>query len=81
MTGTRHISEYIEYCISSFGQLPTGFGPPLGLTDYVAAIESKLKYLHKTGEISYDKADRIKRLIDKFRNPTIVVETTDIRMC
>jgi len=57
----KEITDYIQYCIWSFGQFPEGYGSPLGLALYV----DRLKHdINSRKEIPQEKKRRLVEFID-----------------
>ncbi len=53
----RDLTNYFDYCISSFGQLPDGYGSPVGLNIYLVNLKSYIKHVKNF------PADKKKKLI------------------
>lgn len=43
----KQITDYIDYTVSSYGQFPEGFGPSLGRSHYISAIEQNVLYVNE----------------------------------
>lgn len=76
----KDITDYIDYCVSSFGRLPDGFGAPIGLATYL----DNLKYAIKIRkEFPKDKKTKLISYIDAYEKEgaeeapdfTILLET------
>ncbi|MFD1769590.1 hypothetical protein [Sphingobacterium suaedae] len=39
----KEITDYITYAVKSFGQFPSGFGPPLGANEYLIALKARIE--------------------------------------
>jgi hypothetical protein len=74
------ITEYLEYCIRSFGQFPTGFGPPVGLQTYKDDLIFSLKDNLKRGTHPKEKLERIIQYLNCYGQPTDAVEPTDLNI-
>lgn len=59
----QDITDYFEYALTSFGQLPAGFGPPVGLQLYY----DQLKWYLKTREtIPEDKRNSLLQYLESY---------------
>ncbi|MEM6736114.1 MAG: hypothetical protein AAF620_08605 [Bacteroidota bacterium] len=69
------ITDYIEHNIASFGQLPTGYGSPVGLNGYLQHLLNWLKNLASdTYKLPPDKVKRIAEYIEDYQKPKGTVE-------
>ena len=62
----KTITDYIEWNINSFGQLPNGFGNPIGLENYIAALKEYIDL--SPDKILKEKAERLTKFINSFYN-------------
>lgn len=68
----QDITDYIEYCVISFGQFPRGYGSPLGLNLYLANVKNVLE----TREfVPKDKRGKLLAFLDGIPN-----EQTEINL-
>lgn len=67
------ITDYIQWNYSSFGQLPNGFGSPVGLDKYLNVLKQFIE--NTTNEIPKDKRQQLIEFIDNYYNPTETVKT------
>jgi hypothetical protein len=76
------ITDYISYSYSSFGQFPTGYGPALGLNQYITGLTNEIEALDITEANAFKKRrilEFIKRLTSNKSKEKIdlnVLETT-----
>lgn len=61
------ITDYIDYNVDSFGQLPTGFGPPVGLEIYLQNLRHCVKdSFTRKYEFDKVKSNRLLEFIDSY---------------
>ncbi|HEY1009891.1 MAG TPA: hypothetical protein VGE58_07255 [Daejeonella sp.] len=61
----KEITDYVDYTVKSYGQFPTGYGAPLGVTQYLSCIESNVQDRESLNEIQKSEISKyIERLID-----------------
>jgi len=64
------ITDYIEYNVSSFGQLPTGYGGPIGLDSYLKGLKYEIENDKKKVELlTPERSKRIIEFIDSYYEP------------
>ena len=62
------ITEYIHWNYSSFGQLPKGYGSPVGLDKYLGVV---IKYIQiSTNKIPKEKGLQLIKFIENYYNPS-----------
>ncbi|HVI47997.1 MAG TPA: hypothetical protein VM802_24225 [Chitinophaga sp.] len=71
-----HITEWIEYSIESFGQLPKGFGSPIALNVYLSHIEHILNCSYE--KIYQPKIDKILAFINSYESHDGAADQVDI---
>ncbi|MGE8426323.1 MAG: hypothetical protein ACN6O7_00535 [Sphingobacterium sp.] len=76
----EEITQFIEYCIYSFGQFPAGFGPPLGLEDYL--VFSKWIIKNNSGKVQYpkDRMTTILNYLEGYSEPNTEVKQADLNI-
>lgn len=57
----KDITDYIDYCIESFGLLPDGFGSPVGLSLYLHNLK---EHIQRASHVNEEKKQRLTRFID-----------------
>jgi hypothetical protein len=57
----KDITDYIQYCIESFGLLPDGFGSPIGLHLYLQNLKD---HIRRVSHVDEAKKQRLIRFID-----------------
>lgn len=75
-----YISEYIEYCIYSFGQFPKGFGPPLAREDYLTFVKVLVQGFINEGKYVNERVYKILSFLESFSKKKIEVEAPDIQV-
>jgi hypothetical protein len=66
----EEITNYIDYNVTSFGQLPLGYGAPVGLNNYLENLRDEVKKMRDQDEnISVDKVNRIIEFINTYYAP------------
>ncbi|MBK6828944.1 MAG: hypothetical protein IPG86_19760 [Chitinophagaceae bacterium] len=73
-TWYKDITDFFEYAISSFGQLPEGFGAPVGLHLYFYHLDY---YIKDRKEIPSNKKKRLLDYLNNY-NKREVLDPTDI---
>lgn len=74
----KKIVDYIDYTIQSYGQFPTGFGPPLGLNEYLESIQ---RLLEKNVISDKEKNELLLKWLKERRSPpSSQVETPDLNI-
>lgn len=73
----KEITDYIEYTKGSYGQLPDGYGSPLGLELYLYNLERNIE---AEKEIPLEKKDQLLAFIRKYHEPVKEVEQTDLNL-
>ena len=68
------IIDYIQWNYSSFGQLPNGYGSPVGLDKYLGVLKQYLE--NTTNDIPKEKRQKLIEFIDNYYNP-VEAERTD----
>ncbi|MEO6488615.1 MAG: hypothetical protein ABIO04_01635, partial [Ferruginibacter sp.] len=71
----REITDYIDVTMYSYGQLPQGFGSPVGIELYANNLERNIE---KENEIPDDKKNRILHYIKNWGMPVSEVEEIDL---
>jgi hypothetical protein len=71
----KEITDYISYCISSYGQFPDGYGSPLGLSQYV---EDLAEFIKQQDLLPGYKKERLLNFL--YARPTCADEQTDINL-
>lgn len=61
----KRIKDYVDLTIKSFGQLPHGFGPPVGLSNYTSIVKSNLTSIDDLS------AEKHAAIAEMFSNQTI----------
>lgn len=56
----KPITDYIDWNISSFGQLPSGFGSPVGIDEYIHSLIQRIS--------SFDNKERASKLIEHIES-------------
>lgn len=64
----KEIADYIEYNVESFGQLPTGYGNPVGLHIYLPQLKNWIE--SKDIALPEDKRKRLSQCIDGYYHYT-----------
>lgn len=67
------ITEYIDWNKHSFGQLPNGYGTPVGLEDYLYFIIEYIKDIDK--KIPKEKSKRLVEFCNNYFNTSVVPQT------
>jgi len=62
------ITDYIDYNYASFGQFPTGYGPALGLNQYLTGLKNEVDSL-EIPEVETAKKKRLLEFIDGLTAP------------
>jgi hypothetical protein len=62
----KEITDYIDYTVKSYGQLPAGYGAPLDLTQYLSCIEQNLP---NKKELTETQKDKLLKFIEKYTDP------------
>lgn len=73
----KEITDYIEYSLQSFGQLPLGYGSPLGAGTYLQQVEAVIM---QKAEISVEKKDKLVSFINILRSPSLKDIQTDVNL-
>jgi hypothetical protein len=74
----KDITDYIHYSISSFGQLPTGYGSAVGLPIYLAYLKS---WVQETKAIfPQEKRKRLIEYIEGYEKPISESNKTDLNI-
>lgn len=74
----KRITDYIEYTIQSYGQFPEGFGPPLGLNEYLEYIQLALV---KEFVPDKEKLELLLKWLKELRSPpTKRADTPDLHI-
>lgn len=64
------ITDYIEYNVSSFGQLPAGYGGPVGLDAYLKGLKSEIeKDKKKVKLLTPERSKKLIEFIDSYYEP------------
>lgn len=73
----EELTNYIEYAIASFGQIPEGFGEPIALSKYLGYVVELQNDLKLTGvDKKYiDRQKFIINFLDNYGKPTDKVKT------
>jgi hypothetical protein len=58
----KRIKDYIDVIIKGFGQLPSGFGPPVGASQYASIVKNNLVSIHHLS------AEKHAAIVDMFSN-------------
>jgi hypothetical protein len=67
----KRIKDYIDITIKSFGQLPSGFGPPVGLSHYISLVKNNL------ASIDDLSAEKHAAIVDMFSDQASKTTTTE----
>ncbi|HVM86690.1 MAG TPA: hypothetical protein VMT76_00785 [Puia sp.] len=73
----KEITDYLDYSMRSYGQLPDGFGPPVGIELYVANLAG---YIEQDKHISFDKKQKLLEFLTNFDKRKPDLEQTDINL-
>lgn len=73
----KDITDYIEYCILSFGQLPDGYGAPIALQFYLVGLKD---YIRQSKKVPKDKQIKLIQYIDDDRKPARRKEQADLNI-
>lgn len=61
----KRINDYIDLTVKSFGQLPYGFGPPPGVSQYASIVKNNLASIDEL------TADKHAAILDMFSKQTV----------
>jgi hypothetical protein len=73
----RDITNYFDYCISSFGQLPDGHGSPVGLNIYLVNLKSYIKHVKY---IPNDKKNKLIEYLEEGAKGTDMQSLSELNM-
>ena len=74
----KDITDYIDYNISSFGQLPEGYGNPVGLTHYLGNLKHWIK--NSNTKLPRDKRHRLIEYIESYEKVPANRKETDFNI-
>lgn len=73
----EHITEFVEYAMYSFGQLPKGYGSPVGIHIYLNLLKGHIENLE---EKDHEKAVKLQAFMDGWYSKKGPVPGTDGRV-
>jgi hypothetical protein len=73
----KEITDYIEYTKASYGQLPNGYGPSVGLDLYLHNLKENLKVVTNIPEI---KRKLLLDFVEKYYHSVEQIEQTDLNL-
>ncbi|MBD0349596.1 MAG: hypothetical protein ICV65_00425 [Flavisolibacter sp.] len=73
----KRITDYIDETKASYGQLPAGYGPPVGLALYISNLE---KYIECESKIPNDKKQKLLEYLQRDEEEKAPVEQTDLNL-
>lgn len=73
----KDITDYIDYTVESFGQMPNSCGEPLYLSDYFCYV---IDLLTRNTEISKERKNRILEFLKAYQNPPTKNKNTDLNI-
>lgn len=73
----NEITHYIDYTKQSYGQLPEGFGAPVGVELYLHNVEMNIEIIK---EIPEEKRSRLIKYIKDYNNKEVPAEQTDVNL-
>ena len=80
----KDITDYIEYNYQSFGQLPSGYGSPVGLHIYLSQLKHWIQWRKDefTDKIHIDKMTRLEEFVETLLSPPkfIPAKNTDLNI-
>ncbi|WP_214226649.1 hypothetical protein [Pedobacter sp. B4-66] len=74
------ITEYFEYCIYSFGQLPAGYAIALGLEIYLSDVIYYLEDLSKQKHEYEEKLNKLVLYLKNYKDEENIAERADINI-
>ena len=73
----KEITDYIAEMKSSYGQLPDGYGPPVGLELYTFNLQ---KYIESEDEIPVEKKEALIQYLESYKQTKKPVEPVDLNL-